>query len=89
MPDDSRVRYNLGLALEHLGQTDAAELALHDALSLAPKHPDILYAMGIHYLNLGRLEEAEAHGNRIVERHPNRPEGQLLLRGIARQGRGQ
>ena len=89
MPDDPRVRYNIGLALESLGRTGAAELALLEALSLVPSDPEILYAIGFHHLNRGRLQEAEAHANRLVERHPDRPEGHLLLKEIARRGRGQ
>ena len=35
-PNDAAYHYNLGLALGHLGQHDAAEAALREALRLRP-----------------------------------------------------
>ena len=36
-------------------------------------------------MNRGRLQEAESHGNELVKDHPDRREGQILLREIARR----
>jgi cytochrome c-type biogenesis protein CcmH/NrfG len=48
-------------------------------------HPDVLYALAFHYLNRGRLDEAEALAKRFVEHHPERSEGGQLLERIIRQ----
>ncbi len=84
-----RKGYNLGLALESLGQTGAAELALLEALSFVPSDTEILYAIGFYYLNRGRLQKAESHGNQLVKDHPDRREGQILLREITRRRQAQ
>ncbi len=85
LPDDARIHYNLALVLERLERSDAAESSLRTAIRLAPNDPDVLYALAFHYLNRGRLDEAEALGKRFVERHPERPEGRLLLERITRE----
>ena len=54
-------------------------------MRLAPNDPDVLYALAFHYLNRGRLDEAEALGKRFVERHPERSEGEQFLERITRQ----
>ena len=54
-------------------------------MRLAPNDPDVLYALAFHYLNRGRLDEAEALAKRFVERHPERSEGGPLLERITRQ----
>ncbi len=85
LPDDARIHYNLALVLERLERSDAAESSLRNAMRLAPNDPDVLYALAFHYLNRGRLYEADALAKRFVERHPERPEGGQLLERITRQ----
>jgi tetratricopeptide (TPR) repeat protein len=85
LPDDPRVHYNLALVLDRLERSDAAESSLLIAMRLAPNDAEILYALAFHYLNRGRLDEAEALAKRFVERHPERPEGGQLLEGITRR----
>ncbi len=88
-PDDARVRYNLSLALERSGRSEAAEAAMRAALSLDPEDPDILYALAFHLLNRKRLEEARTLADRLLERHPDRPEARQLIDEIARTQRQQ
>jgi tetratricopeptide (TPR) repeat protein len=85
LPDDARVHDNVALALERPERSDAAESSLRNAMRLAPNDPDVLYALALHYLNLRRLDEAEALGKQFVERHPERSEGGQLLERITRQ----
>ena len=54
-------------------------------MRLTPNDSDVLYALAFHYLNRGRLDEAESLAKRFVERYPERPEGGQLLEQITRQ----
>jgi len=78
MPGDGRVRYNLGLLLQQLGEDAAAEATLQEALALDPEQFDYLYALLDFYARRGRLPEALALAERIIAAHPSDPRGPQL-----------
>jgi Flp pilus assembly protein TadD len=67
MPAASRVRYNLGLLLQQVGDDAAAEAELRRAVELEPRSLEYLYALTDHYFKRGRLIEALAVAERMVD----------------------
>lgn len=85
MPDNPRVHYNYGLALQKLGRLDEAEKALIQAQELAPSVPDYLHALAILYAQQERWPHAIAAGERLVREHPREPAFQSLLNYLREQ----
>ncbi|HEY6132451.1 MAG TPA: hypothetical protein VIW70_00620 [Rubrivivax sp.] len=54
LPGRAKVHYNLGLALQQLGQRRAAEAELLQAQQLAPRDADSLYALAVFYSQGGQ-----------------------------------
>lgn len=85
MPKRPRVHYNLGLLLQQLKLWDQAEASLHRALEISPDDMDYLHAIADHYLRRGQMEAAGRIAERMVEKHPDNPLGQRVLRFIERE----
>jgi tetratricopeptide (TPR) repeat protein len=78
-PDRARVHYNYGLALQAVGRLDDAEGALLKAVGVEPENPDLLFALGDHYLRRGQPARALEVAERLVRIAPNHPQGPELL----------
>ena len=78
-PDQARVHYNYGLALQAVGRLGEAEEALLQALAVEPENPDILFALGDHYLRKGTPTRALEVAERLVRIAPDHPQGAELL----------
>jgi tetratricopeptide (TPR) repeat protein len=57
-PDNPRMQYNAGLALQQLGSDAEAEQFLRAAHDLEPSHPDYLNALSVYYAQQERWEDA-------------------------------
>ena len=73
MPEQSRIHYNLGLARQTVGELGGAEAALRHALDLEPQNIGYVYALADHYLKRGRLLDALAMVDRMLELQPDLP----------------
>ncbi len=87
-PEAPRMRYNYGLALQHLGQRDAAAGELEAAYRLEPEVPDYLYALAVLYSQQQRWSRALACAEELVRRFPGVPAFQGLLLGIRQEADG-
>jgi tetratricopeptide (TPR) repeat protein len=70
-PREARWRYNLGLLLQELGRMDQAEEQLREGVRLAPRQLELLHALADHELRRGRLHEALALADRMLEIDPS------------------
>jgi len=59
LPQNARLHYNRGLALQHLGRVEEAEKALKTADELSPRTPEYLHALAALYLQQKRWPDAE------------------------------
>lgn len=69
-PQNSRMHYNRGLALQTLGRTEQAEAALRKAFELAPASVDYLYALATLYAQQKRWPRAVACAEELVRMRP-------------------
>ena len=69
-PDSASGHYNLGLALEQLGNTEEAVEALHTAISLNPFYVNAHNSLGVIMARHGRFEEAVAHFSEVLQIKP-------------------
>jgi tetratricopeptide (TPR) repeat protein len=79
LPDRPRIRYNLGLLYQQLGDLDAAELNLRRVLEQDPGNLDFQYALADHYLKRGLVEQAIPVIERMIEMHPENPIGRQMM----------
>jgi Flp pilus assembly protein TadD len=84
-PENPRIAYNYGLALQKLGRPDEAEKWLATAYKLAPGVPDYLRALTILYLQQKRWSHALACAKDLVERMPDDPSARALLEHVERE----
>jgi Flp pilus assembly protein TadD len=82
LPTRARVRYNHGLALQHLGRRPEAETALLGAHKLAPADTGILQAVIIFYTRERQWDQAETYAEQLVRWYPQAPGPQRLLQQI-------
>lgn len=87
MPTNGRVRYNLGLALQRLGQAKAAEEALVSACRLAPAEPDYVKALTLHYAQQREWRKALTCAEELVRLAPGDREYRALLDFVRRESR--
>jgi tetratricopeptide (TPR) repeat protein len=81
-PRFARAWYNLGLAQNAAGETDAAIEALLQAESLDPGSPLPPYARATVLARIGRTAEARAALRRALELQPNFSEAKDLLQSL-------
>lgn len=72
-PGAWRARAELGVSLSELGRQEEALGHLLQAQGAAPKDPEIADALGVVYLRLGRLAEAEAALEGLARLDPESP----------------
>ncbi|MEW6594846.1 MAG: tetratricopeptide repeat protein [Thermodesulfobacteriota bacterium] len=71
LPTDSKLRFEYGLFLERIGNTDAALAKMHEVLALEPRNPYALNYVGYTWADRGeRLEEARAYIEEAVSQRP-------------------
>jgi Flp pilus assembly protein TadD len=87
MPANGRVRYNLGLALQRLGQAKAAEEALVSACRLAPAEPDYVKALTLHYAQQRDWRKALTCAEELVRLAPGDREYRALLDLVRRESK--
>lgn len=84
-PENARIHYNYGLALQRLGRADPAEQALKTAVRLAPGSTDYLHALAILYTQQMRWGEAKAVAAELQRLEPGNRNWLLLQRHIEAQ----
>lgn len=77
-PEQARIRYNYGLALQKLGQPKQAEQQLLKAMELAPAEADYVRAAAIVYAQQHRWAEAAHLARRLVSLRPHDPSAQQM-----------
>jgi tetratricopeptide (TPR) repeat protein len=82
MPEQARIKYNLGLLLKRLERDAEAEAALRAALAIEPDNLDYLFALADFYLKRRQLPKAREIAEEMVARHPNRRIGHDILNHI-------
>jgi tetratricopeptide (TPR) repeat protein len=69
-PDSASGYYNLGVALEQMGDTEGAVEALQTAISLNPFYVNAHNSLGVIMARGGRFEEAVAHFSEVLQIKP-------------------
>ncbi len=82
---NSRIQYNLGLALQHLKRWGEAEQSLRAAYELAPNVPDYLHSLAILFSQQDSWAKAIACAEELVRRYPNSSQYQALLEHLRRR----
>jgi len=70
LPHRARVRYNLALALQHLGRDPEAEAALLRAHAADPRDPAIVHAAAVFYVQRDDWERARTYAQQLVALAP-------------------
>jgi tetratricopeptide (TPR) repeat protein len=81
-PENRRIRYNYGLALQKLGRVGEAEKALTAGLKLSAGQADaadFLHALAILYAQTGQWDQAIARARELAELQPDNPQWRQLL----------
>jgi predicted O-linked N-acetylglucosamine transferase (SPINDLY family) len=81
-PDYAAARLNLGIALEALGDVDAAVRSYESALAHEARNPYALYNLGKLLYARGMLDRAEALVLQALDARPEFPEASVILAGI-------
>ncbi len=87
-PNNPRMHYNHGLALQRLGRPDEAEEALRAAHKLSPRMPDYLNALAILYSQQKRWARAVACAEELTRLDPHNPQYRSLLEHLKREAAG-
>lgn len=85
-PQNSRMHYNRGLALQNLGRVDEAEQALLLARKLAPQATDYVYALAIFNVQQKRWDRASQFAEELCRLAPGNPQWRELSEHIRKQG---
>ena len=86
-PDNARMAYNLGLALQKLGRLEEAETALLGACKLSGNQAEYLYAVAVLYLQQKQWTRAKGCAAELLKRDPQNREFQELKAAIEREGK--
>lgn len=86
-PTQSRVQYNLGLALQQQGKLDDAERALKSAVEIDPRMIDAWHALSLLYANRGDWDRASQCADRLAQLAPAEPTFRQLRSWIETQRR--
>lgn len=84
-PNNARMHYNYGVALQQLGKTDQAEQSYRAAYKLAPQVPDYLSALVSLYTQQERWDRALKCAEELVRRQPDDPQMRALLEYVKRE----
>ena len=84
-PNNARMHYNYGVALQQLGKADQAEQAYRAAYKLAPRVPDYLSALVSLYTQQERWDRALKCAEELVRRQPDDPQMRALLEYVKRE----
>jgi len=84
-PNNARIHYNYGLALQRLKRLDEAEQSLKTACKLASGDPDHLHALTILYSQQKRWANAIMCAEELVRQHPGNPQMRAVLDYVKRQ----
>jgi len=79
MPQRPRVHYNLGLALQRLGRSRAAEASLLTAQRLDPLGVEPAYALAVFYAQGGERARALEWAEKLQALHPADPQVRQLV----------
>lgn len=85
IPQQPRVHYNHGLAMQHLGQLEAAEQALLRAVQLDPRFSEALQALVANYVQRQMWPQAITYAEQLVLLHPGEPGAQQMLMDLRRR----
>lgn len=85
VPQNPRIHYNCGLALQKLGSVQEAEEMLLAAHKLSPQSTDYLHALAIFYTQQKQWDRALASAKELTRLEPNNPNWGHLLAEIQRQ----
>jgi tetratricopeptide (TPR) repeat protein len=78
-PENPRIHYNLGLAVQRLGRAEEAEKALKTACRLSPASADFLHALAILYAQQEAWDQARACAEHLLRLEPRNRQWQALL----------
>jgi len=84
VPQNPRICYNCGLALQKLGRLPEAEQSLLSAHKLSPQNSDFLYALAVFYTQQKQWDRAIASAQQLTRLEPNNPAWARLLAEIRR-----
>ena len=79
IPGRARIRYNLGLAQQHLGQRKTAEASLLEAQRLDPRDAVVPHALAILYAQGGDRARALEWAEKFRALSPTDPRARQLL----------
>jgi len=86
-PENPRIHYNFGLALQTLGRPQEAEKELKTALGLSPKTTDFLNALAILYIQEKEWSRAAQCARELMRLEPANPQWGSLLDHIERESK--
>lgn len=84
-PNHVQALYNLGLAYHAMSQSDKAVDVLLQAETIAPSAAHIAYARATILFQSGRIDEAQAAAERVLEIQPGHPEASNLIRMLSQR----
>ncbi len=84
-PDNPRIHYNHGLAMQRLGRAAEAEKSLRAAHKLSPRTPDYLNALAIFYAQQKRWARAIACAEELARIEPHNTQVRSLLEHVKRE----
>ena len=82
IPEHGRIRYNRALALQSLGRAGPALALLQELEAQSPGDPEIQNALAVLHLQMGELDAAARHAERLVELTHRAPAALELLEQI-------
>ena len=80
LPGRPRIHYNLGLSLQFLKKSNAAEKSLLRALSLEPGNFDFLFALADHYIKRDQFDHALLLAQKMIQLFPGNKTGVDILK---------
>jgi tetratricopeptide (TPR) repeat protein len=86
-PENPRVHYNYGLALQKLGRLADAEKALKTACKLSPETTDYLYALAILCAQQKSWGQARSYAEGLLRIEPANPQWRRLLGYIQKEAK--
>ncbi len=84
-PENPRVHYNYGLALQKLGHPEKAETELKTALRLSPESVHFLHALTILYVQQKRWGSAKPYARELIRLEPGNRQWEALAEMIEQQ----